>query len=290
MKRFLLNTPTRLFAADAGAATGEAPQTATGTTTEPAKFEYNEAREFFMPDESAKAEARVNEIASNLPNITVLSFDGEWPEGAGVCILPLSRNEKVKDAQGQEQSMRKLHAIQVWPWHTLASIRNSAGGEAYIEQVIRAEQAASILNPMRRQRWEKGEFDVSSCPVSLQDHIEGMRQDKGVIAPYMEACKVLLPQLKEKSKIFAAFTPQYLRTLLQSKPMAMQFNAKLEEKGFFVELINTLKQITTLQKGNTEIYDRWIATRDAEQEVSVDDLDLDDLDLNKLVAADNKAA
>lgn len=273
MNMNIRHTASRIAFANDAALAGVTPQAET-----PA-FDYSEQREFFEPADVAKAEERAQAIATNL-KIKVIAFDQDWPEGAGAMILPLARNETrvvEKDGKKVEETGRKTHAIVVWPYFPPELVRNANGGESYIRSLVQSDQAASVLNPFRRQDWAKDSLDVSSCPVTLQDHIEGMRGDRGVIAPYFEACKVILPQLKEKSKAFAAFTPPYLRQLLQSAPMARQLAPKLEERGMFAIIIDKLEAYTKAKGGNVEIYQKWRDTRDQEAEVNLDDLNLDDL-------------
>lgn len=275
MHKHLMNSTAIRFAADDGAASG-------GTAEAATEFNYSESREFFEPADLEKAQARANAISQNMPDVSVIGFSGDWPAGAGACILPLARNEArdvLKDGKptGEKETYRKTYAVLVWPYFPYEAVVAANGGEAYLRTVLQADQAAAILNPLRRQRWEKSEFDTSSCPTSLQDHIEGMRGDRGIIAPYMEAAKKLLPKLKEMSAAFAAFTPQSLRQILQSKPMAMQFAPKLEEKGFWLGIIDKLEAVTKADGGNVEIYQRWRDTRDQEAEIDLDTLTLDDL-------------
>lgn len=263
-------------AADAGA--GSAPATENTASEAATAFTYNEDREFFSASELEKAAARAQEIANNVPGIRVLNFTADWPEGAGAAILPLARNETVQDAKGNKENKRVLKAILVWPIYSLDAIQNATGGEDYLRSIVLSDQAAAILNPMRRQSWEgENGFDVSSCPVTLQDHIEGMRGDRGVIAPYMEAAKLLLPKLKESSAAFAAYNPHTLRQMLQSSAMAKQLAGALEAKGFFVKIIDKLEAITKQLGGNVEIYQRWRDTRDQEAATDLADFDLDDL-------------
>jgi hypothetical protein len=257
------------------------PIAATPTASEPAKWVYDEDRYFFGPNESDKAVEMAQKIADS--GTKVIQLEGDWPVGAGFAILPIARNETVKttvDGKVEEITKRKLHAVLLWPFYGLDSLQTAQGGADYVSQVVQADQAARILNPLRRQRWEKGEFDISSCPKLISEHIEGMAGDRGVIKPYLEAAKELLPVLKEKyPKVFGSFTPALLRTFLQSKAAATAFSAQLETKGLFVQIIGKLESITAKAGGNVEIYQRWRETREQDEAINVDDVSLDSLSI-----------
>lgn len=253
-------------------------------TPAPEPWKYQGERLYFEPAEIQKAAETATAISQQVDEttkrpITVLTYQGDaWPTGAGIAILPLARNEdfNVTSSGGKVEKVtrRVMHAVVVWPWFTSEAVMTHKDGGDYIRSVIQDDQAARILNPLRKQRWEKGEFDLSGCPKALSDHIEGMAADRGTVKAYMEAAKELLPHLKKMHAIFAQMTPQFLRQLLSSAALARSFSAKLEEKGFFTGLIDKLEAITKKAGGNLDIYIQWRVTRSEAAAASVDDLDL----------------
>lgn len=265
-----------LLAADTGAGTAETQAPA------PVKFEYDEDRYFFPVSEREKGSAFVNQIASQTnekgeAKYAIVPWEGDWPEDAGISVLPLARNFTFNKGTADEKTERVCYAVEVWPYWELDAVMKHPKGAEYLSQIIRADQAARILNPMRKQDWEHGKFDPAGCPKTLNDHIEGMAADGGAVKTYNEMAKLLLPSLRNMAVVFKNFTPAYLRQLLSNAAVARTFSAKLEDGGFWLQIIDQMEAEAKKQGLNAEIFQTWRDTRNQQAEV-----DLDQLDLSKL--------
>lgn len=272
-----------LLAADAGAGTGGEVTTTDDSAVKPAEpFSYDEDREFFEVSELQKGAEKVGNIVNQKnedgsAKYHVVSWEGDWPEGAGMAILPLARNETLHKGTKDEVTARRCFAVMVWPYWGLDAVMSHENGAKYLASIIEADQAARILNPMRKQAWEEGKFDPTSCPKSLADHIEGMAADGGAVKSYNELAKVMLPSLKGMSPVFKNFNPALLRQYLSNAPLARSFSAEIEDSGFWVKIIEEMKAAAIKANMNAEVFDQWLATRNEQQAV-----DLTKLDLSKL--------
>lgn len=247
---------------------------------------YEGDRQFYPagPEGEAKATEVTKWIAgqtnpeTNKPFNVKVYDKGEWPIGAGYAILPLARNEE-RTVDGEKTTKRILHAVLVWPYFGIEAVQAHKDGNEYLSQLVQEDQAARILNPTRRQPWEKDVFNIEACPQSLNDHIEGMAADRGTVKAFMDAAKVILPKLREAHPAFKQMQPPFLRQLLSSKALATSFSAGLEAKGFFVGLIGALETVTKAAGGPVDIYQQWRDTRDEQVIEALDDLDLASLSL-----------
>lgn len=257
----------------------------TGVVTAPKPWVYEGDRHFFEvgADNMAKCSLMAQAIAVQVNPETgkqfkVIVFDKEWPSDAGAAILPLARNEE-RVIDGEKATKRILHAVMVWPYFGIESVQSHKDGAGYLRELVQEDQASRILNPTRRQPWEKmSDTDwanvLASCPATVSGHIEGMAADRGTVKAYMEAAKDLLPHLKKMHAVFAQMQAPFLRQLLSSAALAKSFAAGLEAKGFFVGLIDKLEAITKAKGMPTDIYTQWRETRDEAVIESVDDLDI----------------
>lgn len=282
MRSNLLTFAALLFAADTGAGTA-VTDTATGAAPAvPEPFAYNEDRYFFTASDLEKGGALVNQIAAQkdaagLPVYNVVSWSEAWPENAGLTILPLARNETRNKGTAQEETSRRCYAVLVQPFWGLDAVMSHPKGAEYLSQIIQADQAARMLNPMRKQDWEHGKFDASGCPKSLSDHIEGMAADGGAVKTYNEIVKLLLPSLKQMAAVFKNFTPAILRQYLSNAAVARNFAAQLEDNGFWLKIIDKLEAEAKARGMNAEIFQQWRDTRDQQVEVDLAELDLSSL-------------
>ena len=254
-----------------------ANNTNNANNTAETKFEYNGDRLYFTPDELPK----MVEVAEKIKETTgkpVHAWADEWPEGAGGAILPLSKNEPFKDDKGNEEKRRVLYAVLVWPLWSMETIRNADGGDEFLRSMVADAQAARNIAPLRRQDIESGAIDTDGLPRTVVDFIEGAG-DRGIVKPYTEAVKLLLPKLKSMHAVFAHLTPAILRQYLSNAMLASSFNERLEREGFFLGIIGKLREIAVKQGNNTEIFDRWIETRNEAQMEDFDTLSLDKLSI-----------
>lgn len=293
-------------------------------------FEYN--RKYFAPGERAQAEellqrlingrdpANPNGLRANVSkdnpagdpvNVVLYGYKGatkvaEWPEGAGVQLLPLSRNVPAKKVEGQTEeakAQRKHFGLLAWPFYPLDQVMNAKDGAQFIADLWTASQADLTLQPLRgtkvalellgtMQKVKRSDGTeemvpyvlddaLDSVPKSLADYLAIGSQERGIMKPFNELGPDLLDQLKKTYKSLSPINLPVFRQLLSVKAIAMQMFGPLEERGLFVKLLNILAN-AAVQKGmSREVFDNWLRDRDTAT-AQTDTADDDDAALAKL--------
>lgn len=267
------------IATNAAAIAATSAPTQEGAKEEP--FKYEGERYTFGPAEMDKAEELAAKI--NASGVPVVQYPREvWPQGAGVGLIPLAKTEErtvVSEGKATSEKYRKTHAVLAWPVFPVEMILQAGpDAVAYLGSLSAADQMQRILGPLRKQDWANpGALDLSSIVDTLQAHIEGQQAGQGIVKAYNDAAIKLLPTIKKMHALFAHFTPQIMRQYLSSKALANAFSKEIEDKGFWVGLIDKLENVAKSNGAPTDIFQQWRETRD---EATIDDLD--SIDLSKL--------
>lgn len=313
MNRFSLLSGIR-FAADAGVATGtaEAPAAATPTDPTPAAADptkYDGSRLFYPgADKLAEAIAKAQEIARQ--NIRVVPWGSEevkdangnvtgtrnkpgvtWPQGAGAAIIPVAKNvertvpklDKDGKPTGETSKVneRQVFTVLLWPLYSLDQIASHKDGDAFLRELVFNTQANAVLTPLRRQRVDKGELDITSLPSTLDEVVEGTAGERGLYKSYNELAKPMLDKLKGLpfGRAFSHMTPQFLRQYLSSAAMAKSFSPEFEAKGFWTKVLDSFIVAAKAKGLSTEVFDQWKATRDAAEDIDLSSVDVSSLSL-----------
>lgn len=263
-----------------------------GATVQPGvpEIKVNEFsdRHFFAPADAAKATEMVNRAQQTpLYVLTYKAPDGQepWPKGAGCAVLPIAKRVEVVGG-GKET---KQYGLIAWPVWSMASLIGDVGiasmteeARNYLAGLAEADQAARILNPLRKQEVEKGgdQLDLSGLPRTMQDHLEGVQTSHGMLKAYNELAGAFLKKIKQMAPVFKHFTPAIMRQYMQSSRIATDYNSELEASGFWVTLIERFK-VEAIKAGlSVDVFDQWLETRDRDDEDET--VDLGALDISSL--------
>lgn len=236
------------------------------------EFTYNGERYYYAPEELPELQTMADAIADT--GLQVTYFRDEWPEGAGGTIQPLTK--RIEKADGSGVKTTDLFGAVIWPSYTLEAIMAHAEGAAKVRDILNTHQGQAVLNPLRRQDFaDLSALDLSSVPKSLNDFIEGMAGERGLYKAFNEAAKVVLANMKKTSAAFKSVTVPQIREYCSSKAYATQFNAALEEKGFWLKCIDALEEKARELGHTSEIFETWRSTRDAAESASLDAIDVE---------------
>lgn len=245
-------------------------------------------RHFFKPQQANEAQTFVQQIAQT--DKYVVTYQGTeqepWPTGAGCAVLPIARREDKINERGQSEGKHVVqYGVLVWPYFPPETLIGDAFGSVdkdtreYLESLIESDQAARILNPLRKQEITRANIDVSSLPRTVKDHLEGVQTAHGMLKAYNEIAGDFIKALREKSPAFKPFTPQLLRSYLQSAEMARSFNAALEEKGFWTMLLDKMETAAQEKGLSTAVFKHWREQRDEADKIDLENLDIADLSI-----------
>ena len=235
------------------------------------------------------SKGEVDEDGNQIGVPVVQSEKPDWPENMGAAVLPLTKRIEVRNAQGEASKVTKLYGAMLWPFPDYDAIMAHPSGPDVVRNLVAANMAQNVLNPLRRQNFDRFnedgslDIDLSSVPWTIEDFLERTDTgDRSIYKGYNEAVKEVLKTLKAKSDAFKYLTPQLVRQFMESKAMAEASFPQLEAKGFWVGLLDTMQTMAANAGHPVEIFDTWKATRDE----TVVGADLDDLDLADLSFGD----
>src|SRR5690348_4230560 len=224
-------------------------QDVTEVTFEPSEF-----------DKLGTLAARIAELTNPIVNGDWISKE-EFPSTHRVIVMPIG--ESVKQSDGTSKHVTKNVVIAAVP--TLHAVYNHKTGDEhtgreYLDRALLAAQKAKLRNTVNRA---EGDFTNTPLPFEIDEFIE--RASRGVSDQGLKAFSEIQTRIVNtinKKYPSIAITKQMLRPVLQSSRLAEALYPKVPQK-FWEGVITSCKTLVENEKkGSTEVFDRWLETRD----------------------------
>ncbi len=180
-----------------------------------------------------------------------------------------------------------IKAIVVTPVPTLDSLLSDDAGRAWVQKVIDKELNHVAVRPLRDA--ENLETAQAQMPTTRAGFIESSRDAGGIMDTFNDLYKVIGDTMSKKAPIWdrARLNKSDLKKAMESTAYALEYYPSLEDRGEGKEslIVMAIKFGIALAKkkgSDPAIFDKWLATRDAQtlattQDDTSDDLSLDDL-------------
>lgn len=209
-----------------------------------------------------------------------------------IMIAKLTRVEKP--AKPGEKGVTVLVALLVHPIPRLESLVGVPlaveGSNSFVDgtrEIMRKEMEFRSKRPLRKALTGAAEAPslqslTGEMPLTLTEFIEGSQTSGGIMESFDAIQREVLQLLNKQSKLFARakFNKAEFRKALESAAYAQFHYSAIEERGRFVEVLEYMKAFAGKKGMNTDIFDTWISTRNAQSyDPTVDTDEDDELDL-----------
>lgn len=192
-----------------------------------------------------------------------------------------------------------IKAIVVTPVPTLDSLLSDDAGRAWVQKVIDKELNHVAVRPLRDA--DNLEVARDQMPTTRAGFIESSRDTGGIMDTFNDLYKTIGDTMAKKATLWerARLNKSDLKRAMESTAYALEYYPTLEDRGegkesFFVMALKFGVALAKHKGMDPAIFDKWLATRDAQtlaktEDASDDDLSLDDLtaDLEDAPAADS---
>lgn len=182
-----------------------------------------------------------------------------------------------------------IKAIVVTPVPTLDSLMADEAGQAWLLKVLDKELNHVAVRPLRDA--ENLETAMSQMPTTRAGFIESTRDGGGIMDTFNDLHQIINDQLKKSVPIWnkAKLIKAELKKAMESKAYATEYYPALEDRGdkpsLFVLALQFGQKVAKNKGLAPDIFDKWLATRDAQtlkgataeddNDVSLDDLTAD---------------
>lgn len=187
-----------------------------------------------------------------------------------------------------------IKAIVVTPVPTLDSLMSDEAGLAFVQKVLDKELNHVAVRPLRDA--ENLETAMEQVPTTRAGFIESNRDAGGIQETFNELYKTINETLSKQVPLWskARLNKAELKKAMESKAYALEYYPALEDRGTDGNgkardslIVLALQFGIKLAKGKgmaTDIFDKWLATRDAQVLAVTTGDDDDDISLDDLVA------
>jgi len=223
--------------------------------------------------------------------------ESKYPTGTEVMLAKLTKN--VKSEKPGEAGTMLLVGLIVHPIPSLELLTGVTYGDATpgldaAREIIRKEMNFRAVRPLRKAL--TGGTDAptleslaAEMPVSVAEYIEGQRSGGGIMESFDTLARPTLELFVKNSPLYkrARLTKPEFRKALESAAYARFHYAAIEDRGRFVQALSVLKVSATAKGLSSEIFDKWLATRDAQSydPTAEEAQDEEGFDVNALLAA-----
>jgi len=182
-----------------------------------------------------------------------------------------------------------IKAIVVTPVPTLESLMADEAGQSWLLKVLDKELNHVAVRPLRDA--ENLETAMSQMPTTRAGFIESTRDGGGIMDTFNDLHQIINDQLKKSVPIWnkAKLIKAELKKAMESKAYATEYYPALEDRGdkpsLFVLALQFGQKVAKNKGLAPDIFDKWLATRDAQtlkgataeddNDVSLDDLTAD---------------
>jgi len=187
----------------------------------------------------------------------------------------------------------EVKAIVVAPTPSLELLMQSEAGQAFVRAIVHKELNHRAVKPLRDA--EDVSTVIDQIPTTVDGYISSSRDTGGLMEPFDELYADAIKVLSKAVDAFAKrrFTKAEFRKACESKGYALATYREIEEAGkngsLFEKALKLMKAGATRKGMGTEIFDRWLSTRDQKtyDETTDEDVELDLDDLTDSMLADD---
>lgn len=182
-----------------------------------------------------------------------------------------------------------IKAIVVTPVPTLDSLLSDDAGRAWVQKIIDKELNHVAVRPLRDA--ENIDSAVAQMPTTRAGFIESTRDSSGILDTFNDLYKIIGDKMGERAQVWAKarLNKSDLKKAMESTAYALEYYPSLEDRGegkdsLFVVALKFGQALAKKKGLDSAIFDKWLATRDAQTLAKADADDSDDLSLDDLVA------
>jgi len=241
----------------------EAVETETTETTTATMQDIE--KKYFAPEQLEAGSNYINEVMAiceleNAEPVFNFDTDGEFPEGYGLSIIPLTRRVPERG--------NITYGVAIAAVPTVALLASIEAGSNYIEKIV----TDSLLKQIAAGAKPKDEGAQIAIPFKLEEFTTTSRSSG--LAAFNLVASDYVKALKTKGLKF--MSKPLLRQVLASTQFAEQQFPRVSQDSWIFVLDSMSKHVQA--KGmEIGVLTHWINTRD-EVEIDVTDIDLTDLD------------
>jgi predicted DNA-binding protein YlxM (UPF0122 family) len=207
-----------------------------------------------------------------------------------VAVLKNRAEEKGKPST--------IRAIVIGPVPSLDSMLSDEAGRDFLAKLWDKESNHILVRPLREA--DDLTTAAEAMPVSRAAFITSQRDTGGAFESYDKHYKLIGDTMAKRSKLWEKakklLTKSELRKAFESRGFALEYFSGLEDRGdkpsLFVFALELAKKLAEANGDDPAIFDKWLATRNAQTfdagTDDDDDLSLDDLTAD-IVAAEPTA-
>lgn len=211
-----------------------------------------------------------------------------YGDGMRVMVAKLM-NRGDKDASGN-RAPSTVKAIVIAPVPTLDSLLADDAGKAWVQKIIDKELNHVAVRDLRDA--DKIEDVVDKIPLTREAYISSQRDTGGIMDTFNELYRSINATLSGKVKSWdkARLIKSEMKKAMESAAYAAEYYPTLEDRGegkdsLFVTAIKIGQSAAKRAGLAPDIFDRWLATRDAAKFTPDADEDEDEeLDVDALAA------
>lgn len=183
-----------------------------------------------------------------------------------------------------------IKAIVVTPVPSLDSLLSDDAGRAWVQKVIDKELNHVAVRPLRDA--ENLATAVEQMPTTRAGFIESSRDVGGIMDTFNDLYKTINDKMADRAPIWAKarLIKAELKKAMESTAYALEYYPSLEDRGegkdsLFVVALKFGQALAKHKGSDPAIFDKWLATRDAQTLAKTDsDDDADDISLDDLTA------
>lgn len=193
-----------------------------------------------------------------------------------------------------------IKAIVVTPVPTLESLlgidketldaarESNPAGIAFVVKTLDKELNHIAVRPLRDT--DNLDASVIQMPRSLGDFLESGRDSAGILDTFNETYKAIGDRMADNFPTWNKRKPNKsdLKSAMESTAFATEYYTTLEDRGEKTSLFVLAMQVGIAMAKKrglpTDIFDKWLATRDAQTLAKVEDSEEGDISLDDLVA------
>ncbi len=239
----------------------EAEQTAPPTTVTLQDVE----KKYFSPEQLEAGSQYINEVmviasAENVEPVFNFETDGEFPEGYGLSIIPLTKRVPERG--------NLIYGVVIAAVPTVELLASVESGSNYINKIV----TDALLRQISAGAKPKDEGAQIAIPFKLDEFTTTSRSSG--LAAFNLVASDYVKALKTKGLKF--MSKPLLRQVLASSQFAEQQFPRISQENWLV-VLQSMAQHVKAKGMETGVLDHWVSTRD-EVEIDVTDIDLTDLD------------
>ncbi|HFD32050.1 MAG TPA: hypothetical protein ENJ28_04980 [Gammaproteobacteria bacterium] len=222
-------------------------------------------KKYFPPEQLEAGSNYINEVmeicsAENVEPVFNFDTDGEFPDGYGLSIIPLTKRIPERG--------NSTYGVVIAAVPTVELLASEEAGTNYINKIV----TDSLLKQIAAGAKPRDEGAQIAIPFKLEEFTTTSRSSG--LAAFNLVASDYVKALKTKGLKF--MSKPLLRQVLSSAQFAEQQFPRITQENWQV-VLNSMMQHVKAKGVDTGVLNHWLNTRD-EVEIDVTDIDLTDLD------------